>query len=115
MEGGMLGATDFAKALRVTRGTVQNYVRTGQVLWIPKGSSQREYPAWQVHEHALLPHLEVILFKLRAISVSPTAAVRFFLMPRGLLNGRRVLDVLRNGTEREQEKALALATRNGEI
>jgi hypothetical protein len=111
----MLGATDFAKALRVTRGTVQNYVRTGQVLWIPKGSSQREYPAWQVHEHALLPHLEVILFKLRAISVSPTAAVRFFLMPRGLLNGRRVLDVLRNGTEREQEKALALATRNGEI
>lgn len=112
-EGGVIPDAEFAHRLHLkSRQTVHNYREAGKIFAVPKGSRNVVFPAWQIHEGALLPGLEAVLKVLREKKSSPAALALFFLTPAEALDDKRPLDLLRQG---ETAEVLRHAQRYGVI
>jgi hypothetical protein len=101
-EGGAISDAEFAKTLHLkSRQTVHNYREAGKIFAVKKGARNFVYPAWQIHNSALLPGLEAVLAVLREKKTTPIGIALFFLTPAEALDGDRPLDVLRAGEPAE--------------
>jgi hypothetical protein len=112
-EGGAISDAEFAHRLHLkSRQTVHNYREAGKLFALPKGARNFVYPAWQIHRGALLRGLEAVLKELQKKRMSPSGTALFFLTPAEALEGKRPLDLLRQG---ETEDVLLHAQRYGVI
>jgi hypothetical protein len=90
-EGGALSAKDIAKALGITRQAVDARRKRGALIGLTMGKRGYLYPSWQVG----LEGLELVLNELQGYD--PWAQLAFIMTPNVWLEGKRPLDVLRNG------------------
>ena len=111
-EGGMVSGETFSRRIGVSAETVRLYRKAGQILAVPKGSRNFEYPAWQIHKGQLLPGLQQVLAPLLAKHLAPLSILSFFITPAEELGGGSPLALLR---ARRVEEALAHADRYGDI
>jgi len=94
-EGGMWSTQQAADHSRVTRQAIDKRIRAGKLLAIDAGRHGRLVPAWQFGARRALPGLEDAL---RALEPNdPWIKLSFFLSPHEDLEGRRPLDLLREG------------------
>lgn len=113
LEGGELDAPEFAKRLAVEAATLDELARELKILQLPSQEGDRfVYPAWQIHQSALLPGLQKVLTILAEKRTDPLSLAWFFLLPRDTINQERPLDLLRRG---EVEAAVMAAVREGEM
>jgi hypothetical protein len=113
LEGGGLSGADFAERLGVkTRTTVRNYRAKGWIFAWDKDARNLRYPAWQIHEGALLPGLAQVLAVLDTRARSPFAIASYFLSGSEELGNKRPLDLLRS---RHVDQVIAHAKRFGGI
>jgi hypothetical protein len=95
--GGLIAGDAFIKKLKITHRTLRNYVKGGEIFTVPRGARKRVYPAWQIHDHRLLPGLSSVLAMLNAQGFSRLGIVHFFLTPASALCDKCPLDLLRTG------------------
>jgi transcriptional regulator with XRE-family HTH domain len=96
LEGGGLSDAEFARKLGLSsRETIRAYRERGAIFAWEKGTRNLRYPAWQIHEHALLPGLAEVLAILREKGLSPLGLINYFLSESEELDGARPLDLLR--------------------
>lgn len=93
-DGGTLSAEEVGRLLGLTRQAVDKRRKAGRLLAVEEGGSWR-YPAWQVHDGAILPHLEAVLDGFGPASA--IERVQFFVRGVDALGGKRPLDLLRRG------------------
>src|SRR3954465_5303453 len=92
-EGGAISDAEFAKRLHLkSRQTVHNYREAGKIFAVKKGARNYVYPAWQIHDSAVLPGLEETLKSLVGKNTSALGIALFFLTPAEALDDRRPLD-----------------------
>ncbi|NOY27699.1 MAG: hypothetical protein GXP62_17685 [Oligoflexia bacterium] len=110
-EGGTLGATEIAELLGISRQAVDKRRRAGQLLAVNTGRRGYRYPVWQLTQGGALTGLELVLDALGRFD--PWIRFSFFLQPHPALgeDGRRPLDLLREG---DVEPVLGAARTLGE-
>jgi DNA-binding XRE family transcriptional regulator len=108
-EGGPVSAAELGKEIGVSRQTVDAWRKARRVLAIERGRRGFAYPAWQALDGRLLPGLDLALEALSGTDF--WGALNFFLTPDPRIEGKRPLDVLREGDVRDVER---LASSHGE-
>jgi hypothetical protein len=94
-EGGVWTADQVQEFLRLTRQGVAQRRTRGKLLGVEVGKRGYLYPAWQFTETGVLPGLEEILAILS--EGSDLSRMAFFLSGNIALDGKRPLDLLREG------------------
>lgn len=96
-EGGHISLDDAARRLKMTRAeTLEHYCEGLIVGW--RDGKQVRFPVWQFAKGGLLPGMRRVLEALRQTSQNDDwARMLFFLSSRGSLEGRRPLDLVRDG------------------
>ncbi|WP_148218013.1 hypothetical protein [Opitutus terrae] len=111
LDGGGLSDSEFADKLGIaSRRRIRAYREKGKLFAWKKGARTLRYPAWQIHEGALLPGLAEVLSILDRRKMSPLAIADYFLSESDELDGNRPLDLLRKN---HVEPVLAHAARHG--
>jgi hypothetical protein len=96
-EGGHISVDEAARRLKVSRKETLKRYREGLVIGWRDGSQVR-FPAWQFANDGLLPGMQRVLEGLRQTCRNDDwARMLFFLANRGSLEGRRPLDLVRQG------------------
>ena len=93
-EGWTVRAGAVAKRMGITPATVEQLRRVGRLLAVP-AEHGFAYPAWQFDGRGMLSGLLTVLKTLDGYDAWGQLA--FFLTPHNGLDGRRPLDVLREG------------------
>lgn len=97
-DGGLIGSQEFARRLGLkSEGTVRDYFRHGKVIALTEGKRRLWFSAWQIHEGKLLRGLAQVIEALREQDIAPLSMVIFFVYETDDLDGRRPLDLLREG------------------
>ncbi len=98
-EGGSMSAEETARCLGFTKQSVLNTYHAGKLLgWRTEKQGAIRFPVWQFAEHRRLPGLQAVLAKLNEGQIlDDWGKIGFFLQTHGTLNGRRPLDILREG------------------
>ncbi|MNK94073.1 hypothetical protein D3C87_1142630 [compost metagenome] len=91
----MWAAQQAADHLKVSRQAIDKRIRSGRLLAVETGRHGRQIPAWQFTKDGVLNGLEVVLLEL--VDHDPWMKLAFFLSPNILTEGRRPLDLLRDG------------------
>lgn len=107
-EGGSLSSEEVAHLLGLNKRQSVDYHRREKALvaWRTSAGKWR-YPRWQFSKHGILPGVKECLRALAADN--EWGAMIFFLSPRYSLDGRRPLDLLREG---KVEEVVAAAHRH---
>ena len=79
----------------VSRQAIEKRVKEGSLLAVPGPSHRRLYPTIQFTREGLVPGLKEV--KKALPTQSPWAVLNFFVRPDARLEGRRPIDVLREG------------------
>lgn len=96
-EGGHISVEDAARRLQMTREQTLKRYREGLVVGWRDGRQVR-FPVWQFAKHGLLPGMQTVLEAIRQTCRNDDwARMLFFLAKRGSLEGRRPLDLVREG------------------
>ena len=93
-DGGTVRAGVVAKRMGVTPATVEQLRSIGRLLAVPVEHGFA-YPAWQFDGRGMLSGLPTVLKALSGYDA--WAQLAFLLTPHSRLDGRRPLDVLREG------------------
>lgn len=107
-EGGSLSSEEVAHLLGLSKRQSVDYQRKEKALvaWRTSAGKWR-YPRWQFNKNGALPEMKQCL---RALATdNEWGAMIFFLSPRYSLDGRRPLDLLREG---KVEEVVAAAHRH---
>jgi hypothetical protein len=98
-EGGSCSADEARSLLGISKTAVLKRYQKGQLLgWREAGQGAVRFPVWQFQEHGVLPGLpEVLAVFAKADWVDDWTRILFFLGARRSLDGRRPLDLLREG------------------
>lgn len=110
-EGGILGATDVAALLHISRQAVDKRRRAGTLLAMSLGRHGYAYPAWQFVETGTLSGLAQVLAVLH--DADPWMQLAFFLNGNARLEGQTPLAALREGRRAEVLHAAALYAEHG--
>lgn len=94
-EGGVLGASEMAARLHITRQAVDKRRRAGKLLAVELGRRRWLYPAWQVADGQVLAGLEDVLSDLS--QHDSWMQLAFFLGGNYRLGERAPLEALRQG------------------
>lgn len=95
-EGGGLDRNEAAERLSITIPALHNRrKRGGIVAWTDGGADRFKFPSWQFGENGMLPGIEECLQALEGSD--EWAIMRFFLFPSDMADGKRPLDLLREG------------------
>jgi hypothetical protein len=107
-EGGSLSSEEVAHLLGLSKRQSVDYQRKEKALvaWRTSAGKWR-YPGWQFTKHGILPGIKECLKALA--TDNEWGAVIFFLSARYSLDGKRPLDLLREG---KLEEAVAVAHRH---
>jgi hypothetical protein len=108
-EGGVVGASEMAARLHITRQAVDKRRRAGKLLAVELGRRRWLYPAWQVQDGQVLPGLERVLAALS--EWSGWVKLGFLLSGDRRLGGDSALHALRMG---RVDEAVAAADAYGE-
>ena len=108
-EGGSLSSEEVARMLGISKTAVLKRLEKGKLLaWREERLQAARFPKWQFDEHGQT--LKGIDKVLACLSSNPHldvwAKVMFFLQNKGVMDGRRPLDLLREGN---LDKALLAA------
>lgn len=109
MEGGAVTALQAAELLGITRQAVDKRRRVGTLIGLSLGRKGYVYPVWQFDQGGTLPGLEAVLAELKEFS--PWMQDAFMLSGDARLDGKRPLDLLRQGTV---QRVVAVASAYGE-
>lgn len=105
-EGGAVDSARFGKLLgRIDEQEVEDLREAGEVLAFPVGCGEHLYPLWQVRSGAPMAGLPEVLGSFGGVADDPWMQATFFLSPEPRLDGRRPLDVLREGRVRDVAEA----------
>jgi hypothetical protein len=108
-EGGTCTAEEMARALGISRQSVDNRRKKGALIGLDLGKRGYAYPVWQLGDHGILPGLDRVLAALQ--DYGPWTAMIFLLGRNIWLDDDRPLDRLRRG---EVDAVLAAAEVYGE-
>lgn len=108
-EGGTFSAREVARMLNVSRPTVYNWHKQGDIVGVSYQARKLQFPAWQFERDGLLPGLNQVLHILAEDGA--WAQIGFMLNPNLRLNGDAPLDLLRRG---DVDSVLAAARMYGE-
>ena len=105
-EGGHVSADEAARALGLSKPALLGRYNKGQLVgWRELRQNAVRVPVWQFSEGGMLPGLPEVLGILRgAPHMDDWGRVMFFLNPRQSLGGKRPLDALREGRQKEVER-----------
>jgi hypothetical protein len=106
--GGALSPGELAERTGMSRQTVNNWRRKGQVIAIPRGRRDFVFPACQLGEDRLLPGLDRVL--AASALRHPLGQLEMLLAPSPRMGGASPLALLRGG---RVEDAVALAAASG--
>ncbi len=106
-EGGSLSGLRVSRLLKTTRATVDGRRLDNKLVAWQNGAGHWRYPVWQFCEDFVLPGIAECL---KEINSDGMGALIFFLSARYSLEGKRPLDLLREGKIKE---ALQVARRHG--
>lgn len=93
-EGGVVGPSQVAKLLNISRQAVSQRRMAGKLLAVPMAGGFA-YPLWQFHDGEIINGMAHILTTLKAID--PWMQMVFFLNKNSALDGHRPLDILKKG------------------
>jgi hypothetical protein len=98
-EGGSYSAEETRTLLGISKTAVLKRYQKGQLIgWREAGQGAVRFPVWQFKDHNVLPGLpEVLEIFASADWLDDWTRVLFFLGARRSLDGRRPLDLLREG------------------
>jgi hypothetical protein len=98
-EGGSMSAEEAARQLGMTKQSVLNLYHTGKVLaWRTEKQGALRFPVWQFDGDQRLPGLEKVMAQLnQAAMLDDWGKIGFFLQTNERFEGRRALDLLREG------------------
>lgn len=98
-EGGNISADQAARRLGISKTSVLQQFRKGQLLgWRETRQKAVRFPVWQFTEDEILTGLpEVLSILSKSPQIDDWGRIMFFLNPRGSLSGKRPLDALREG------------------
>lgn len=98
-EGGSLSLGQASGRLGVSPSTLRRRYRLGKVIGWKEGRSARRFPTWQFKGRRILPGLAKVIAALNSGSEREDdySCMLFFLSSMKVLNGRRPLDLLREG------------------
>ncbi len=108
-EGGCIFSTEFAQLVGMSAQGVDKARKSDALIAFPRGQAKFGYPVWQIYEGAVLRGLKESIRALGNASMFTKA--NFFLRANSRLNGKRPLDLLREG---DADKVIAAATAFGE-
>lgn len=94
-EGGSYSAQDIAERIGVSRQTIYNWHRKGDITGASYRDRQLKFPVWQFESNGLLAGLSEVLHILAAGGA--WTQIAFMLNPNQRLDGMRPLDLLRRG------------------
>jgi hypothetical protein len=106
--GGVLSPGDVAERTGMSRQTVNNWRRKGQVIALPRGRRDFVFPACQFVEGRLAPGLDRVL-EASALR-HPLSQLEMLLAPSARMDGESPLALLRAG---RVEDAVAVAATSG--
>lgn len=107
-EGGSWSSEEVARLLRISKTAVLKRLMTGRLLaWREERLQAARFPRWQFDEHGhVLDGLEEVLGILnRDARLDVWGKMIFFLQEKPSLDGRRPLDLLRQGKLKEVKLA----------
>lgn len=90
-----LETAGVCELLGVSRETVRKKVERRQLLALPKGESDRVFPAFQFQDGAVVPGVREVLEQLS--TDSPFVALSFFLSRSASLHNKAAIDALKGG------------------
>jgi hypothetical protein len=93
--GGAYSTAEVAALLGISRQAVQQRVRRGTLLALTMGQGEYQYPAIQFDENGTIPGLAQALSRFTV--TDPWTRLSVLLDTDELLQGRRVIDALREG------------------
>ena len=93
-EGGVLGPSQVAKLLGISRQAVSQRRMAGKLLAVPIAGGFT-YPIWQFHDGKPIDGMEYVFAALD--DIDPWMQMAFFLNKNGALGNHRPLDVLLRG------------------
>lgn len=98
-EGGSLSADEAAQKLGMSKVAILKRLKAGRLLaWREERQNAYRFPAWQFEANAVLPGLERVLSILQSSRMLDESGLLFFFLSKSrFLNGRRPLDLLREG------------------
>lgn len=101
-EGGSYSAEETRTLLGISKAAVLKRFQKHQLIgWREAGQGAVRFPAWQFQNNNVLPGLpEVLAVFAKEDWVDDWKTILFFLGPRLSLNGKRPLDILREGETR---------------
>lgn len=106
-EGGSISAPEVARILGLTRQGVDYQRREGLLIAWRTGEGRWHYPVWQFSAYGMLPGIRECLKGLE--TDREWGAMIFFLSRRDSLEGKRPLDLLKEG---RLEEAVSAAKRH---
>lgn len=96
-EGGHISSREASRRLKVSQEETLKRYREGLLVGWRNGNQVR-FPVWQFAKRGLLPGMQRVLEALRkSCRNDDWARMLFFLGSRGSLEGRRPLDLVREG------------------
>jgi hypothetical protein len=109
-EGGVLGASEVAEILGITRQAVNKRVQAKTLFALQTAKHGMSFPAWQLVDGEVLPGLPEVLRSLDP-TLGPWMTLAFFLEDHVALGGRSPLQALREG---DVESVLRAARTQGQ-
>lgn len=113
LEGGYISAEEFAGALSISLGVLDEMRQAGKVIGIDTVSGAFVYPVWQIEKGMLLPGLDKILQILN--DFDPWMKLSFMLRPNLVLEMNRPLDALKSGDMDSVKRAAILYGEQGSV
>ena len=92
--GELLGPSDAAEALDVSRSTLNNWKRDGEIIALPKGKTHSVIPMAQFEEGSILSGIKEVL---AAAHGNKIGAWRWLVYPHVDFDGDAPIDALRDG------------------
>lgn len=98
-EGGSISLTQAASRLKISTSTLRRWYRIGKIIGWKEGRSALRFPTWQFKRSKILPGLVEVIAALNSgcERVNDYSCMLFFLSSMRMFNGRRPLDLLREG------------------
>jgi hypothetical protein len=96
-EGGSVTARDFGPLVGLSHTAVNSRRNKGEILGVPLERGSYLIPVWQVKDGHILSGVPQTMAVLRSAGADSMAMQAFFLEAHDSLEGRRPLDVLRDG------------------
>lgn len=98
-EGGTISDVEAANKMGVSPTCLNRLYRTGKVLgWKEQGQTAVRFPVWQFQGTKVIPGLSKVILTLNSgCRLDDIGRIAFFLSNFGFLEGRRPLDLLKEG------------------